>query len=928
MSAPAIMSARSLRLARVLSVNLAVILPLALLLVPVHPGRAAPAAPAAPAAAQANCAGTQTGMVPLNQLGAEGYQGFPGGLYPGGNQPPVAQAELALAAAARVRPRDRAGQPDPAGQVVLLSIGMSNASQEYQRFMSLTAAAPNVNPRLKLVDGAQGGQTASVIRNPAANFWTVVDQRLAQAGVGAAQVQAVWLKEANAQPRDAFPRHAQALADDIAAVIGILHSRFPNLQLVYLSSRIYAGYASTTLNPEPFAYEGAFSVRWLIERQIAGDAGLNADPAKGPVTSPVLLWGPYLWADGLTPRQGDGLTWACTDLVEDGTHPSDSGRSKVGNLLLDFLRQSPSSRPWFLADPNATPPPSATPGTPPPSPTAGTVRPTAVRPTPGASATAGAPASWRVHETPSGDELTVSSGDPTLLDRLRQLGSGRVAWLCGRVLADPSLEWGFTFAPQGMQLQRTPPVANQTTIRAISAAVAAAPQPACIQLDAARELTGEATPTAGTVTAGPTATATATVRTTEPALASPTVRPSAAVRLFLPQLKADYQLNLPPQTASPTSEGERPPPGPTRERRPTAEATSTAALPSPTDPVDPPANTPTPTPATADTVVAGVNLTQLFAPPSAAELQAVRSERAARQLPVVDGRILLDRPNADGTRTLVLSHRVAGEKHYGAVRLPSLAPGAQAPVILVLHGGKDGAKLDALDKMDRDYADLAATAVIVLPAYRGEAIAGTPLGDLLSEGDFGSPEDHADDALSLLNVVEAMLPEADTARTAVYGTSRGGGVALAVALRADPRVRAVFDLFGAADFFAPEVVTLMATALTAGRPPGPPGESTVYQQAVQPLAAGQLSVAEARRIILRWSPAQFAAAMSRPLQVHHGTADQSVPVGHSLRLAAAMAAIGRGAPDFRFFAYEGGGHGEVPGAEERIKPLLAQALAP
>ncbi|MBK7781032.1 MAG: prolyl oligopeptidase family serine peptidase [Ardenticatenia bacterium] len=68
--------------------------------------------------------------------------------------------------------------------------------------------------------------------------------------------------------------------------------------------------------------------------------------------------------------------------------------------------------------------------------------------------------------------------------------------------------------------------------------------------------------------------------------------------------------------------------------------------------------------------------------------------------------------------------------------------------------------------------------------------------------------------------------------------------------------------------------------------------------------------------------------MSRPLQVHHGTADQSVPVGHSLRLAAAMAAIGRGAPDFRFFAYEGGGHGEVPGAEERIKPLLAQALAP
>ncbi|MBK8540764.1 MAG: acetylxylan esterase [Ardenticatenia bacterium] len=396
---------------------------------------------------------------------------------------------------------------------------------------------------------------------------------------------------------------------------------------------------------------------------------------------------------------------------------------------------------------------------------------------------------------------------------------------------------------------------------------------------------------------------------------------------------------LPPAPAAAWPAG-RWPPGPSPGSTPVANQTTIRAISAWRAPHPPPGgrlflpsgrvqfSPHTASPPTADTVVAGVNLTQLFAPPSAAELQAVRSERAARELPVVEGRILLDRPNADGTRTLVLSHRVAGELHYGAVRLPSLAPGAQAPVILVLHGGKDGAKLDALDKMDRDYADLAATAVIVLPAYRGEAIAGTPLGDLLSEGDFGSPEDHADDALSLLNVVEALVPEVDTARTAVYGTSRGGGVALAVALRADPRVRAIFDLFGAADFFAPEVVTMMAAALTAGRPPGPPGESTVFQQAVQPLAAGQLSVAEARRIILRWSPAQFAAAMSRPLQVHHGTADQSVPVGHSLRLAAAMATLGRGAPDFAFFAYEGGGHGQVPGAAERIRPLLAQALAP
>lgn len=517
-------------------------LPLLALLLPARPGRAAPFGSARPAAPQANCAGTQTGMVPLSQLGAEGYQGVPGGLYPGGgNEPPPAQAALARAAGARVQPRGQGGAPDPAGQVVLLSIGMSNATQEYQRFMSLAATAPGLNPRLRIVDGAQGGQTASVIRQPNANFWTVVDQRLAQAGVAAPQVQAVWLKEANAQPKDPFPRHAQALADDLVAVIGLLHARFPNLQLVYLASRIYGGYASTTLNPEPFAYETAFSVRWLIERQMAGEAALNADPAKGGVNSPVLLWGPYLWADGLTPRAGDGLTWACADLVDDGTHPSESGRTKVGNLLLDFLYRDPSSRPWFLADPAATPPPSptfapprptATPGTPRPTPTGGTARPTVPGPT--ASPANIAPSDWRVRETPSGDELSIRVTSALLQDRLRQVAAGRVAWLCGQVEAAAGVEWGFVYQAEGLQLQLAPPSANRSTIRAISADVAAAPRPACIQVDGAWELTGSETATPS-LSATPTPVAT----TATPAGARSATPPAEAPRgLFLPFLMA------------------------------------------------------------------------------------------------------------------------------------------------------------------------------------------------------------------------------------------------------------------------------------------------------------------------------------------------------------------------------------------------------
>jgi hypothetical protein len=105
-----------------------------------------------------------------------------------------------------------------------------------------------------------------------------------------------------------------------------------------LSSRIYAGYAETPLNPEPHAYESAFAVRRVIAAQIAG---------QGPAR-PWLAWGPYLWADGVKGRQ-DGLTWRREDLAPDGTHPSLSGREKVARLLLEFFRSDPAARSWFLA---------------------------------------------------------------------------------------------------------------------------------------------------------------------------------------------------------------------------------------------------------------------------------------------------------------------------------------------------------------------------------------------------------------------------------------------------------------------------------------------------------------------------------------------------------------------------------------------------
>ena len=53
--------------------------------------------------------------------------------------------------------------------------------------------------------------------------------------------------------------------------------------------------------------------------------------------------------------RSDGLVWRCSDLAEDGTHPSDSGRQKAAWMLLDFLKTDRAAHKWFVRQP-AQPP--------------------------------------------------------------------------------------------------------------------------------------------------------------------------------------------------------------------------------------------------------------------------------------------------------------------------------------------------------------------------------------------------------------------------------------------------------------------------------------------------------------------------------------------------------------------------------------------
>jgi hypothetical protein len=328
-----------------------------------------------------NCQITSVGFTPLDDLGTGLHlERFEGGLYPdGANQPPPEHLAEGVSRALSIEPLDTDGNPDPDGSYLLLSIGMSNATQEFcardwdapgcdpWTFMGQAAVHPDVRREgLQIVNGAKGGEVATNWDHPQdSNYFRIRDRVLAPRGLSEAQVQIVWVKSGNPFPSVSLVNcpgelqscpgvDAVALTVTLGDTVRALQTRYPNLKLVLLSSRIYAGYAGYPvvlwdLNPEPYAYESGFSVKWLIEAQIDQMSGAGVDPLGGDLDyagTPWLGWATYLWADGTTPRS-DGLAWECADVDSDGTHPAQSGEQKVGAELLDSVLTSPVSAPWF-----------------------------------------------------------------------------------------------------------------------------------------------------------------------------------------------------------------------------------------------------------------------------------------------------------------------------------------------------------------------------------------------------------------------------------------------------------------------------------------------------------------------------------------------------------------------------------------------------
>jgi hypothetical protein len=306
-------------------------------------GTSAPQTPAKGSADGTNLAPTgekYKDLIPLTDLKNGIYKGYEGGLYAGGNNKPSPEyLKIGMDSAARIRPLDSEGKPDDKGIIGLLTVGFSNTTMESQAFIKISNADPQRNPRVHVVDGAVGGRDAIELSNPAmTRYWDELKGRLDQAKVTPAQVQVIWLKEVVAGDTLPFPQDAERFRDALTNIINTLRNKFPNLHIIYVSSRIYGGYALRNGSQEPWAYEGGFAYKWMIE-----------DWEKGPTPgNPWVAWGPYLWANGITSRS-DGLAWNLSDYREDDQmHPGSAATAKVASYLSDFFKTDSTAKSWYL----------------------------------------------------------------------------------------------------------------------------------------------------------------------------------------------------------------------------------------------------------------------------------------------------------------------------------------------------------------------------------------------------------------------------------------------------------------------------------------------------------------------------------------------------------------------------------------------------
>lgn len=245
----------------------------------------------------------------------------------------------------------------------------------------------------------------------------------------------------------------------------------------------------------------------------------------------------------------------------------------------------------------------------------------------------------------------------------------------------------------------------------------------------------------------------------------------------------------------------------------------------------------------------------------------------------------------------ILSHRVEGHTHFGAVIIPANSGEKKLPLIVFATGG-DGIHKEFDISQDFNHAaaqfpsflgkEFDGKFIVVIPSFRGQQL-------ILGEKKFQSEGEVSDafggattDALALINATLNTFRQADESRIATYGGSRGGTVALLAAAR-DSRIKRAIAVAAPTDMKAlyqlyPDQFRLLF---------------------FNELLAGKISEEEARKKFISISPVYFVDEL--PLvQLHHDKNDPFVPADFAKTLTDTMTTRGK---RIETYFYDEGIHG-------------------